>query len=105
LPIYKGGSRVSNFLGSYFQYVSVFEDGKNMTTFIYHGDDKAPISAEGSLNSTNKPIRFFSDEQTFFVAVSDNDVYASAVVWNESSKSYNVWSNTVTGYTSDKSVQ
>ena len=40
LPIYPGGSRVYNFIGSYFQYVSLSQDGKNMTTFIWKGYDK-----------------------------------------------------------------
>ncbi len=37
LPIYPGGSRTYNFIGSYFQYVSVSSDGLNMTTFLWKG--------------------------------------------------------------------
>jgi len=51
-PIYPGGSRTYNLLGSWFQYVSVSENGKNMTTFLYHGYGKEPIQVEASINST-----------------------------------------------------
>ncbi len=54
-----------------------------MTTFTYYGYDKAPVLGEGSLNSTQKPIKIFTDEQTYFLAVSDNDIYVSSVTWNE----------------------
>ncbi len=40
LPIYPGGSRVYNYILSYFQYVSLSPDGKNMTTFLWKGYDK-----------------------------------------------------------------
>lgn len=81
--------------GTYFRYVSVSTDQKNMSTFVYHGytSDKTAISGEASLTSST-PIKFFSDQYTFFVAVSDNDVYTTVMLFDSVSNSYIAWSRT-----------
>lgn len=81
-PIYKQSSRSYSFLSSYFQYVSMSSDGLNMTTFIYRDYvQTTKIYGEASLSSC-QPIKIFSDEQTFFLAVADNDIYVSTVTYN-----------------------
>jgi hypothetical protein len=84
LPIYPGGSTTFNFIGSYFQYVSISSDGLNMTTFLWEGYSKsATVQKQASLNSSSERIKFFSDQQTFFFAIADNEVYATKVKWVE----------------------
>ncbi len=54
---------------------------------------------EGSLNSSSTPIKFFSDQQTFFYAVADNEIYATGLRWVEETQEYEVF-----GYTLSENI-
>ncbi len=63
-----------------------------MSTFVYLDytysgalgaailDAPKSVLEEGSLKSSSKPIIFYSNEQTYFIAVADNDAYFSSYV-------------------------
>jgi hypothetical protein len=52
-----------------------------MSTFVYYGYGKDQVMGEAHLESTTNPIRIFSDKATFFVAVSEDDVYITIMIW------------------------
>ena len=54
--------------------------------------------------SDKKPIKFYSDEETYFVAVADNDVYFILVYWNETISDYTVHSGTLRETVKDKKL-
>lgn len=79
LPIYPKGSQVYSYFSSYFQYVSLSHNKLKLSTFIYKGYEKTKkVYAEGTLRSSC-PIKIFSDEQKYFLAIGDNDIYISTV--------------------------
>lgn len=91
LPIYSQSSRCSNFLSSFFQYFSLSSDKLNMTTFLFTGYSKnSLIVGSETLKSNAKPIKTLSDKQRFFLAMADNDVYASTVIWNSATEKYDL---------------
>lgn len=53
-----------------------------MSTFVYHGYGKDQVMGEAHLESSINPIRIFSDQATFFVAVSEDDVYITIMIWD-----------------------
>lgn len=74
-----------------------------MTTFIF--DDyyqKTKIYGESSFNSKTKPIKIFSDQQNYFLAIADHDIYVSTVTWNTTLLDYSIFSTKLTQYLSDK---
>lgn len=102
LPIYPKGSSSYSFLSSYFQYVSLSSDKLNLTTFAYQGyEETKTVLAEGSLNSTSTPIKIFSDEQSFFLAVADSGIYVSTLTWNVETSKYEFGSSGLSGLVSD----
>jgi hypothetical protein len=57
---------------------------------------------EGSLNSSSTPIKFFSDQQTFFFAVADNEIYATKLKWVEETQEYEFFGYTLSEYIKDE---
>lgn len=105
-PIYPQSSRGFSFLSSYFQYVSLSSDGLNLTTFIFKDYiQTATIYGEASINSTAQPIKLFSDGKTYFLAIADNDIYFSAVKWNNILQDYSIFWIKLSMFTSDQSVR
>lgn len=47
------------------------------------------------MSSNKKPIKFYSDGYSYFVAVADNDIYYTTVWWNEKIKDYSIYSSTL----------
>ncbi len=74
-----------------------------MSAFVYSGYKKSALQGEDTLRSYKKPIKFYSDEQSYFVAVSDNDVYFTLVYWNETISDYTVYSSTLKKTVKDSS--
>lgn len=105
-PIYPQTSRTFSFLSSYFQYFSLSADNLNLTTFIFKDYvQTTKIYAEASINSTAQPIRILSDQQTFFLAIADNDIYMSVVKWNPIYLDYSIFWIKLSMFTSDQSLR
>jgi hypothetical protein len=66
-----------------------------MTAFAWKGYTKNGLIGARHLHSNSKPIRFFYDEWSFFLAVADNDMYISQIYWNNKTKEYDVWVTTL----------
>lgn len=50
------------------------------------------LFGEAELMSYEKAIMAFYDGQTFFMAISDNDVYVATVDWNNGTEKYELYS-------------
>lgn len=86
---------------SFFQYVSISQDFRNMTTFAFQGYEAKDVMAEGSLNSSETRLKFFYDSESYFIAVADNNVYFSALVFDVALRQYTLWSETLQSFIVD----
>ena len=93
-PLYPCNSRTYNLVGSYFQYVSQSENKKSMTTFLYRGYGDLPITGAAYLKS-KCPIKIFADDFSFFLAITDCDLYLSNVYYCANSSSYQYFADTL----------
>jgi hypothetical protein len=66
-------------------------------------ETKSTVEGEETLCSSKKPIKFFSDDQSYFFAVADNDIYFTLVYWNETISKYIVSSSTLKKAVKDSS--
>lgn len=80
LPLFANGGTY-NLVGWYFEYVSSSKDRKSLTAFLFEGKGDQPIQGQVSLKS-DKPIKIWSDDYNYFIAVTHCDVYLVNVFWD-----------------------
>jgi hypothetical protein len=76
-PLYHNNS-IYNLVGYNFQYVSQSKNKRRLTTFLYRGYGDLPILGAANLKS-KCPISIFADDFSFFLAITDCDLYLSNV--------------------------
>lgn len=93
LPLYHKGGNTIELVGWNFQYISEASDCK-ATSFLYSG--YGDLSVRGQVNlKSDKPIKYFYDNYSFFLAITDCDLYLTNVLWNGKKEKYTVFSDTL----------